>query len=69
MGKLLIVIGVILIIIGLIIHNFKGIPLIGRLPGDFHIKRDNFSFYLPLASSILLSLVITLIIYLIRKFS
>jgi len=68
MGKLLIFIGVILVIIGLIIHYFKGIPFLGKLPGDFHIKRENFTFYFPLATSILISLILTLILYLIQKF-
>lgn len=64
---MLIIIGVILIIIGLIVHYFHGIPFLGKLPGDIHIKRNNFSFYFPLASSILVSLVLSLILYLINK--
>ncbi len=68
MGKILIIIGIILVIVGLIIHFFKGIPFLGRLPGDIHIKRENFSFYFPLASSILVSLILSLILYLINKF-
>jgi len=68
MGKILIVIGVILIIIGLIIHYFNEIPFLGKLPGDIHIKREKFSFYFPLASSLLISLVLSLIFYLISKF-
>jgi len=68
MGKLLIILGVILIIVGVIVHYFHGIPFFGKLPGDFHIKRENFSFYFPLASSILVSLLISLILYLINKY-
>lgn len=67
MGKLLIVVGVILIIAGVIIHYFHGIPFLGKLPGDIHIKRNNFSFYFPIASSILVSLVLSLILYFINK--
>jgi len=68
MGKYLIFIGVILIIIGLIIHYFKGIPFLGKLPGDIHIQKENFSFYFPLATSIVVSLVLSLILYLIHKY-
>ncbi len=67
MGKLLIIIGVILIIIGLIIHFFHQIPWLGKLPGDIYIKRENFTFYFPLASSILISIILSLILYLINK--
>ena len=68
MGKILIIIGVILIIVGVIVHFFQGIPFLGKLPGDFHIKRENFSFYFPLASSILVSILLSLVLYLINKY-
>jgi len=67
MGKLLIIIGVILIIVGVIVHFFHGIPFLGKLPGDIHIKRDNFSFYFPLASGLLISIILSLILYIIQK--
>ena len=67
MGKLLIVTGIILIIAGLIFHFGKGLP-IGKLPGDIHIKRESFSFYFPLTTSILLSVILTIILYLVNKF-
>jgi len=64
-----------LIILGLIIFgagvllNFAGGSLkwLGRLPGDIYIKRGNFTFYFPLATSIIISLILTLIFYLFRK--
>ncbi|MCK5210783.1 MAG: DUF2905 domain-containing protein [Cyclobacteriaceae bacterium] len=62
-----IIIVVILIIAGIIIHFFDGVSFFGKLPGDFHIKNKNFSFHFPLASSILISLILSLIIYLINK--
>jgi hypothetical protein len=68
MGKILIIIGAILIIIGIIIHFFDGMPWIGRLPGDISFRRGNFSFHFPLATSILISLILTLIFYLINKY-
>jgi len=66
MGKILIIIGAILIIIGIIIHYFKGIPWFGKLPGDISYHRDNFSFHFPIVTSILVSLLLTLILYLIN---
>ncbi len=67
MGKFLIILGVILIIVGLVVQFFNDIPFLGKLPGDIHIKRENFSFYFPIATSILISLVLSLILYLINK--
>ena len=66
-GKTMIFIGVILIIAGIIISFGPDIPYIGKLPGDIHIKKDNFTFYFPLATSILISIIITLIMYLFRR--
>jgi hypothetical protein len=67
-GKLLIVGGAVLIIIGLLLVYAPRIPFIGRLPGDILVKRENFTFYFPLATSIVLSIVLTLVMYLIRRF-
>ena len=58
MGRLLIVLGVLLVIGGLLIN--MGLP-IGRLPGDFSVRRGNFSFHFPLATSIIVSIVLTLV--------
>lgn len=68
MGKTLIIVGAILIIIGIIIHYFKGIPWLGKLPGDISYRRGNFSFHFPIATSIIVSLLLTLILYLINKY-
>jgi hypothetical protein len=57
-GRLLIVLGLVLAAVGVLIN--LGFP-IGRLPGDFSVRRGNFSFYFPLATSILASLILTLI--------
>jgi len=43
------------------------IPFLGKLPGDIRIKKDNFEFYFPLATSVVISLIISLIMYLIYK--
>ncbi len=64
-GKLLIGFGVVMLILGgifLLLGNISGkVPWIGRLPGDIYIQRGNWSFYFPLATSILLSIILTLI--------
>jgi Protein of unknown function (DUF2905) len=65
MGKLLIGAGVALIVIGglLVLSGSMGdkVPVVGRLPGDIHIQRGNWSFYFPLTTSILVSVVLTLL--------
>jgi len=66
-GKSLIIIGAILILMGVVISISSKIPSIGRLPGDIFIKRDNFTFYFPLATSIIISIIISLVMYLFRK--
>ena len=67
LGKSLIILGIIIIAIGIFITFAGKIPWLGRLPGDIHIKRDNFTFYFPLATCILLSVLISLILWLIKK--
>ena len=66
LGKFLIGFGVVMIILGgifLLLGSLSGkVPWIGRLPGDIYIQRGNWSFYFPLATSILLSIVLTLIL-------
>ena len=64
MGKLLVLIGLGIAGIGLLI--MLGIPF-GRLPGDIVVRRGNFSFYFPLATSIVLSILLTLIFALFRR--
>jgi len=68
MGKILITIGLILVIAGIVIHFFDRIPFVGKLPGDIVIDRPNFKLYFPLTSGILLSLLISLLIFLFNKF-
>ena len=69
LGRLLIALGILLAVIGLILNysGFFSFLRLGRLPGDISIKRGNFSFYFPLTTCILLSLLLTLIISLFRK--
>lgn len=66
-AKLIILMGVILIVVGVILYLFKGIPFLGKLPGDIHIEKKNFSFHFPITTCILLSVIISLMLYLISK--
>ena len=66
-GKLLIVLGGLLIIIGAVIVLVGKIPWLGRLPGDIYIERRNFTFAFPLATSILISVILSLVLYLFSK--
>ena len=72
LGKFFVGFGVLMIVLGGILVLFGSvsgkIPWIGRLPGDIHIQRGNWSFYFPLATSILLSIVLTLILSFISFF-
>ena len=63
-GKLLVLIGLGIAALGLVI--MLGVP-IGRLPGDIFIRRGNIAFYFPLATSIILSILLTLILALFRR--
>lgn len=67
MGKILIITGIILVITGIIIHFAPRLPFPGKLPGDIVIDRGNFKMYLPITTSILISLVLSLILYFINK--
>ncbi|BBA69613.1 hypothetical protein YM18_1066 [Geobacter sulfurreducens] len=67
LGKSLIVMGLVIAAVGVLLTVAGKIPWIGRLPGDIYVKRDNFTFYFPLATSILISLVLSLILWLLRK--
>lgn len=66
MGKWLIIAGIALVLLGLAWPFLAKLGL-GQLPGDFHIERKGFSFYFPLTTSIIVSLVITIILWLFRK--
>jgi hypothetical protein len=67
LGKSLIVLGLIIALIGVILTLAGRIPWLGRLPGDIYVKRENFTFYFPLATSIIISLILSFILWLLRK--
>ena len=67
-AKAMILIGVVLVVTGLAMLLFQKTNFPGKLPGDILIKRENFTFYFPLATGIIISIIISLILYLIGKF-
>ena len=62
-GKALIVLGLAIVLVGVVLTFFGRIPWLGRLPGDIHVQRESWSFYFPLATSLLLSVVLSLLFY------
>ena len=67
-GKYIILIGSLIVIIGIVVYFFHDkLHWIGRLPGDIRIERENFRFYFPITTMILLSLVVTALVWVIRK--
>lgn len=63
-AKILILTGGVLFVAGLILLILGKIPGVGRLPGDFLVKKDNFTFYFPLTTCLLISALISVILYL-----
>jgi hypothetical protein len=66
-GKLLLILGIILSIMGLIFIFGSKVPDLGRLPGDIFIKKGNITFFFPIATCILISIIVTLILSLFRR--
>jgi len=64
MSRMLILIGIIIVGMGLLLSTFSKIPYLGRLPGDILIQRKNFSFYFPITTCLLLSLLLSLVFWL-----
>ena len=66
-GRVLIISGVILFLIGIMLVFHVKVPYIGKLPGDIYIKKENFTFYFPLMSSIIFSILFSFILWLFSK--
>ena len=66
-ATILIAFGLLIALVGVVLLLVGRVPWIGRLPGDIHIQRGNFTFYFPLATSLLLSVVLTLLLYLLGR--
>jgi heme/copper-type cytochrome/quinol oxidase subunit 2 len=68
-GKIIIFMGIIMIILGVLLLFSDKLPFnLGKLPGDISYKKENFSFYFPITTSIVVSIVLTLLFYLFGKF-
>jgi len=65
MGKLLIIMGIFLVVVGVAFIWGPKIPFLGKLPGDIYVRKGNFAFYFPVVTCILISLILTLILTLI----
>lgn len=71
MGRLLVIAGAVIIVTGLFLICRDSVPFLkhlGRLPGDIRIKRENFSFYFPVVTCIVLSIIASIILHIIGKF-
>ena len=66
-GKTLIVFGLLLVGLGLLFTVGSKLPWLGRLPGDIYISRGNFTFYFPVTTCLILSVIITLVLYFFRR--
>ncbi len=66
-GKILIFAGIVIVGVGILLILGPKIPWLGRLPGDIIIEKKNFKFYFPITTSIIISVILSLILYLLRK--
>lgn len=66
-GKTIMLIGLVLVVIGAVWHFGAKFINLGRLPGDIHIQKENFSFHFPIVTSIVLSIVLTIILNLFTR--
>ena len=67
LGKTLILVGGLILLVGVVLTLGGKIPWLGRLPGDIYIQHPHFTFYFPLATSLLLSALLSLLFYLLRR--
>ena len=63
-GKTLVIIGLVVAVAGVVLMLVGRVPWLGRLPGDIYVQRGNWSFYFPIATSIVLSVLLTLLFWL-----
>ena len=66
-GKILIFIGIVMIVVGGLFLFGSKIPFIGRLPGDIAIQKKNFSFYFPITTCIIISIILSFIMWLLSR--
>jgi hypothetical protein len=68
LGKILLIVGGIIVILGLILVFSQHIPFLGKLPGDIFIKKNGFSFYFPIVTMLIISILITIIVNVVLHF-
>ncbi len=66
-GKALVVAGLTLLLVGLLLHFLPSVPLLGKLPGDIRIERPGFRFYLRITTCVLLSILLSALLWLVSK--
>jgi hypothetical protein len=64
MGKILVVLGIAFIVVGILWTYRISIPYLGKLPGDIYVKGEHYSFYFPIVTCLIVSLVLSLLFYL-----
>ena len=67
LGKILVYIGILLVVIGIVLSVAGKIPWFGHMPGDITIQRDRFTFYFPIATCIVISVIVSIILYFFRR--
>jgi len=67
MGKSLIVLGLLLVGVGLVMTYGGKLPMVGKLPGDIHIEKEDFSFYFPLGTCLVVSVLASFLFWLFRR--
>jgi hypothetical protein len=67
LGKALIALGLVLVLIGLLFLLAGRLPWLGQLPGDIYVQRERYSFYFPITTSIIVSIIISLVLYFFRR--
>jgi hypothetical protein len=67
LGKMLIIVGIVFIVMGLAFLFGDKIPFLGKLPGDISIQKERFSFYFPITTSIIISIVLSILFAIFRK--
>jgi thiosulfate reductase cytochrome b subunit len=68
LAKIIIILGIVLIIAGMVMLAVQKSPFHGKLPGDIVVRKEHFTLYFPLATSIIVSVIISLVLYIIGKF-
>jgi hypothetical protein len=66
-GKSLVFAGIAIVFVGLVLWGFSSVPFIGKMPGDIYIRRGNSTFYFPIVTCILISIIATIFLSLMRR--